>query len=1221
MPCPPRATSAAGQAGLPVEVDLVNVDPHAPKLPHAPRGELVVHALWSDGALQLWAETSTARPHSGDTPPSPPNTHPRSATPGELRARLGLSPDQSSDGSLLLRLPSTSETDPLPSPHQAHALGDGARPTLDDPTFDADPIDLGHEDEPEVPILADPAALPAAPIDPAEPAPVIAPPPASTPTELRVFRVDTLRVRPADAPMVLDAIEDLAGAAELRSSTAADLHVGDSVAFFAAAARLVRHLLAQQRFVPMLEQQASGSLSGVWLPWLGDEATGTKFSRLLAAMPPAARCTTDAFAHDGTTILSDFLLRVGDALCRSVLTGENMLDAIEGRNPESDLHVTWLTGLLGPESDIDARPGPRADLVKGVRRWIGSLDERAAGGAWRMLLKLAEPIDLGEVADFATPSEGVKWQLTLHLQSVQDPRVVLDAEDIWALPPGPANVEGHRVEAPQELLLSELGRASRMYKRLEKTLEEQEPTDAKLSTSEAYKFLREIRPLLIEQGFSVEAPAWWDSPTVRLGARLLVNSADIDLSAPAAEEPPPGGPGQSTGTQLGLSSLVSYRWQIAVGETNLTLDQFERLAAQHSPLIRLNGRWVEVRPEDVKAAMRFIRENPGGQMEVGRALRLAYASDARETGVPILGMDATGWVAAVFGDPSKSEKMPMIESPIGFHGTLRPYQLKGLSWLAFLDRIGLGACLADDMGLGKTVQLLALLAHERGLAAGAAKPDPSSPNLAQPDQARPVQHTRPTLLVVPMSVVSNWVHEAHRFTPSLRVLVHHGAERLIGDKLVEASRIHDIVVTTYALAHRDREHLGKVNWMRVVLDEAQNIKNPGAKQTRAIHALPTPKRIALTGTPLENRLLELWSIMDFLNPGYLGGAGEFRRSFAIPIERYHDKHRAAQMRGLVQPFVLRRLKSDPAVITDLPEKVESKEYCYLTPEQASLYQTCVSDMLSAAEKAEGIQRRGLVLAGLIKLKQVCNHPAQFLKEYAVGGGSAQDAPPVGAHRSGKCQRIVEMLQEVVAAGDKALVFTQFRQMGHLLATMLRQTLDRDVLFLHGGTPAAKRQQLVADFQGDKARGARASATGKSGPPVLILSLKAGGVGLNLTAANHVFHFDRWWNPAVEAQATDRAYRIGQTRTVQVHKFVCSGTLEERIDQMIEAKTALASEIVGSGEDWLTELDTTQLRDLLTLRKDAIGDEDQSPDAGDDEPLDAQTLSAMRAQLAMPGGEM
>ena len=1170
------SSSAAGQSaatdptdaalgGLPADVfaDLEDVAPEGADSPaHAAAAPisaelLVIHAQWSGCKVHIWAEDgrkyAASKPSTPDANAAGPLPHTLGADVGTLWPMLrpmlaGPSANEAAEApasTLTLRLP-TWKGAVIPSPALAHAVGHIA-------------------DESE-----DAAARP----------------------ELRAVTVSTVMIDPAEAPALMDALEDLAGAEPSQGGVRIEL--ADSARFLSGATRFVRHLLAQQRFVPMLRQETTGALTGVWQAWLADEQTAARLGRLIAAMPPSFRAPADAFEHEPWAILDDLLLRMGDALCRRVLVRDTMTEAIEGRDPQADLHVSWLTGLLGSTEEIDARPGPRNDLIKGVRRWIGSLEERGSGTSWRLLLRVHEPIDVGALGtgkgalggvEIAAPGDKVLWSVTLHLQSVVDPEVVVDASDIWILPPGAASVEGQRIEAPQELLLSELGRAARLFKRLEKVLESAEPTDLDLTTSDAYRFLREVRPVLIEQGFGVSAPDWWDSPTVRLGAKLIVQSEDIDLSQPFAMAGG-GSPGATT-AHLGLSSLVNYRWQIAVGDTNLSLEQFEKLAAQHSPLIKLNGRWVEIRPEDVKAAMRFIRENPGGQMEVGRALRLAYASDAKDTGVPILGMDATGWVNAVFGDAAANNKMPMIEAPEGFVGTLRAYQLKGLSWLAFLDRLGLGSCLADDMGLGKTVQLLALLAYERTLArkAAGAQGVSDAQNQAYPD---------PTLLVVPMSVVSNWLHEARRFTPDLRVMVHHGMGRHSGDNLVAQARASDMVITTYALAHRDREHLSRVPWARVVLDEAQNIKNPSAKQTRAIHSIPAPRRIALTGTPLENRLIELWSIMDFLNPSYLGPASEFRSRFAVPIERYHDRHKGTQLRGLVQPFVLRRLKTDPSVITDLPEKVESKEYCYLTPEQATLYQTCVSDMLAAADRAEGIQRRGLVLAGLIKLKQICNHPAHFLKEFGPEG-NAQHAGPVAPARSGKCQRLVEMLQEVVASGDKALVFTQFRQMGHLLASMLRQTLDRDVLFLHGGTSAAQRQQMIAEFQGTataSSRSSRGRSSGTSGgasSPVLILSLKAGGVGLNLTAANHVFHFDRWWNPAVETQATDRAYRIGQTRTVLVHKFVVSGTLEERIDQMIEEKTELADQIIGHGEQWLTELSTGQLRELLMLRDDAVGD--------------------------------
>jgi SNF2 family DNA or RNA helicase len=1068
---------------------------------------LIVHANWSQGALHLWAE-DPARLRDAATPGAGDAAHPFAArTPALAELLQQLAPGcPSVDAALDLVLPSLSDA-PAPSPEAAHALGQSV---------------ALETDAPPVPGR---------------------------------FQVPCITLAPLDAVRALAALEDIGAESDVLGSNGSAppaLKVDPSVTYFAIVARFVRHLVSHQRWVPSLVQDPGGDLLGILQPWLADKPTLERLAILLAAMPPSARAVADSANHEGWAILDDMLLRVTDALCREVFRRETLTDAISSRDPAKDLHVLWLSGLISGGDEIRASLSQRQDLIKGVRSWIGSLEDRGAGTAWRLMLKLAEPIDVASLRDFESPTDSVRWTLSFHLQSLSRPSLVVDAEDVWLVSGSGITMEGERLEAPQEVLLAELGRAARIYKTLEKSLESREPISLELSTTEAYKFLREFAPVLEEQGFGVQVPEWWFSPTVRLGARLKVDSEPLpNLDAIIAPDAS-GATGRTT-TQLGLNTLVSYQWQIAVGQTSLTLDQFERLAAQHSPLIRLDGRWVEIRPEDVRAAMEFIRKNPGGQMEVGKALRLAYGSDARQTGIQILGMDATGWVATVFADPATSEKLPMLRPPDAFVGTLRPYQLKGLSWLAFLDRLGLGACLADDMGLGKTVQLLALLAHER--------------------QVNPGVQLAPTLLIVPMSVVANWIHEARRFTPQLKVLVHHGLERLQGQTLLDQAAVSDVVVTTYALAHRDQPTLSLIQWRRVVLDEAQNIKNPAAKQTLAVRSLHAPRRIALTGTPVENRLGELWSIMEFLNQGYLDHAPDFRRRFSIPIERYRDKHRAAQLRGLVQPFILRRLKTDPTVIADLPEKVESREFCYLTPEQATLYQTCVADMLSMADQTEGIQRRGVVLAGLIKLKQICNHPSHFLKEFHA------DAAPPNAVRSGKAYRIVEMLREVVDAGDQALVFTQFRQMGNILAAMLRHDLDRDILFLHGGTTAKQREEMVNAFQ-----------KGDGKYPIFILSLKAGGLGLNLTAATHVFHFDRWWNPAVESQATDRAFRIGQTRTVHVHKFVVSGTLEERIDQMIEAKTELAQNVIGSGEEWLTELSTSQLRDILALRMEAVGDE-------------------------------
>jgi SNF2 family DNA or RNA helicase len=480
-----------------------------------------------------------------------------------------------------------------------------------------------------------------------------------------------------------------------------------------------------------------------------------------------------------------------------------------------------------------------------------------------------------------------------------------------------------------------------------------------------------------------------------------------------------------------------------------------------------------------------------------------------------------------------------VPTPDAFSGTLRPYQERGLSWLHFLARLGLGGILADDMGLGKTAQTLSLLLAERA--------------------ERAEQALQPTLLVCPMSLVSNWQKEAARFAPSLRTYIHHGAMRKREDELAATVAEADLVITTYATVLRDCSLLRDLTWERVVCDEAQAIKNSATRQSQAVRTIPARTRLALTGTPVENHLAELWSIMDFCNPGLLGPAKRFRRHFQEPIEVRQDADATAALKRATGPFVLRRLKTDKTIISDLPEKNEMKVWCTLTPEQATLYQAVVEEMMAVIADSEGIQRRGNVLSAMTKLKQVCNHPAHLLKDGSRLPG-----------RSGKLARLEELTEEIIEDGDKALIFTQYAEFGAMLQPYLSAHLDRPVLWLHGGLSKSLRDTLVERFQRDDE------------PMLFLLSLKAAGTGLNLTAANHVVHFDRWWNPAVEDQATDRAFRIGQSRNVQVRKFICTGTLEEKIDAMIERKKTLASAVVGSGEDWITDLSTDRLRELFAL---------------------------------------
>jgi SNF2 family DNA or RNA helicase len=557
---------------------------------------------------------------------------------------------------------------------------------------------------------------------------------------------------------------------------------------------------------------------------------------------------------------------------------------------------------------------------------------------------------------------------------------------------------------------------------------------------------------------------------------------------------------------------------------------------------------VELRPQDIKTAQAFfaVRKDQMA-LSLADALRLSQGDTQVIEKLPVVSFEASGALQELVGALTNNQAIAPLPTPASFRGQLRPYQERGAAWLAFLERWGLGACLADDMGLGKSIEFIAFLLH-----------------LQEQDAL-----LNPTLLVCPTSVLGNWEREVKKFSPSLRVLQYHGDKRPQGKAFVEAIKKHDLVITSYSLIHRDIKLLQTVNWQIVALDEAQNIKNSDAKQSQAVRQLETTFRIALTGTPVENKLQELWSILDFLNPGYLGNRQFFQRRFAMPIEKYGDTASLQQLRSLVQPFILRRLKTDRRIIQDLPDKQEMIVFCGLSNEQAGLYQKIVESSLVEIESAAGLQRRGMILGLLIKLKQICNHPAQYLK-----AGTLQ------AHSSAKLERLEEMLDEVLASGDRALIFTQFAEWGKLLKPHLEKKLGREIFFLYGSSSKKQREEMIDRFQNDP-----------QGPPIMILSLKAGGVGLNLTRANHVFHFDRWWNPAVENQATDRVFRIGQTRNVQVHKFVCTGTLEEKINDMIESKKQLAEQMINAGEEWLTELDTDQLRNLLLLDRNAIIDED------------------------------
>ncbi|HEU5230677.1 MAG TPA: DEAD/DEAH box helicase, partial [Ktedonobacteraceae bacterium] len=1023
---------------------------------------IVLHAIWnnsSPGALHIWAESSdmsTVPPRRAgkQAEAQKPRLHPFALAHNALTEAMeevvgSLLVDSADSDLLALRLPSRSNA-PLSSPE----------------------------------LLLEKATN------------------AAQPVEFKWWKVATL---------VLDAEAALDLLLALPTNPPQGVAFGSSLRFWSTVANFAFELITRQNFAPGLSETREGKAIAYRAAWelVLSEEDMERLQLLARAMPPLCWSFVSEDKQKAAllqSIVLHFLNQAVDGFVRGELSAAALYPPVK-QNRQS-LPAQWLHALVSDNPVLTGSAQELANFAATLRGWVGQLRPSMLSAPFRTCFRLDSPEE-----DSAGANGATNWQVSYHLQANDDRSLLVPSEQVWQERSGTLTFLKRKFENPQERLLGDLGKAVRLFPKIEASLRTAHPTQVTLNTEQAYQFLRESAPLLEESGYGVLVPPWWQKRSARVGVKLQVR---------------PKSNGKTNQGFMGLDSLVDYNWNIAIGDTTLTPQEFEKLVNLKQPLVQVRGQWVELRPEEIEAAIAFFQKKQARkEMSLGEALRIGVGHEKAEMGLPVLDMEAEGWIKDALDKLSQRVQLSTIKTPATFQGKLRPYQEKGLSWLAFLQQFRFGACLADDMGLGKTAEMIALLLHNRGTR----------------QQASP---SGQTLIICPMSIVGNWHREIQRFAPSLSVMVHHGLERLSGAAFEEEARKHDVVITTYSLALRDKEHLASIVWDNVVVDEAQNIKNESAKQTQAIKSLQAGYRIALTGTPVENRLSELWSIMEFLNPGYLGSGAEFRKSFALPIERYHNAERAETLKQLIQPFVLRRVKTDKAIIKDLPDKMEMKVFCNLTQEQASLYEAVVREMIEKIEQAEGIERKGLVLATLMRLKQVCNHPAQFM-------GDSSSLP----RRSGKLSRLEEMLEEVLAAGDKALIFTQFAEMGSLLRQYLQETLGCETLFLHGGTSKKQRDAMVQHFQEER-----------KGVPLFILSLKAGGVGLNLTAANHVFHFDRWWNPAVENQATDRAFRIGQTKNVQVHKFVCVGTLEERIDQMIEQKKELAESIVGSGENWV-----------------------------------------------------
>jgi SNF2 family DNA or RNA helicase len=874
--------------------------------------------------------------------------------------------------------------------------------------------------------------------------------------------------------------------------------------------QLANYFVDSGRVVPGLKVDPDGRLRAQWwpLPAAGDR-------ELLAA-----HLTGDSLEEQQQ--LAESLADAVDRLVRQRLesSAAQALPAasLRGRGSPA-LPQAWLAALVGPNPHLAAKPDLAAEaaLVTGLHQWVR--EGVGGGGSLQLCLRLHEP---------TSPRLG-RWPVELLLRSVIDPSLMVPLAAFWA-GESPFPVDGF------EEVLAQLGLLTRLAPELGGLLEQQAPASLDVEEGALLGLLRQRVSVLDEAGFGLLLPSWWRHGQ-RLGLRATTTRRS-STNTPAGE-----------GGGLNLNALVSFQWQAVLGDRPLgkaELASLQKAAAAKRSLVRLRGEWTLIEPNAIASLLRHAGlEGDASGTELLHA-NLGLSRLGLPDDLPLVGVEASGPLGELLGGELHS-RATQIPTPADFEGELRPYQERGLGWLVFLGRLGLGACLADDMGLGKTAQLIASL-------------------LADPLEA-------PTLVVAPVSLLGNWSRELQRFAPQLPVLLHHGPGRFRGTAAAFARQLASeggvgkpgpVLLTTYGMVSRDLPLLAEMDFGRLVFDEAQQLKNPYTAQSKAAAALRGERRIALTGTPVENRLSELWALMQLLNPGLLGSLRQFRDQFALPIERDHDAAVAARLQRLTAPFLLRRLKSDRGILPDLPEKIEQSEPCTLSNEQASLYQAVVEELLAAAESSDGIERRGLVLAGLTRLKQVCNHPAHYLAD-----GSALP------RRSGKLDRVEELLDAILDAGEKVLIFSQFAAWGERLRAHLQGRYGGEPLWLHGGLKRRLRDAMVQRF------------AEVAGPSIFLLSLKAGGTGLNLTAAAHVIHFDRWWNPAVEDQATDRAHRIGQRRTVHVHKLVCSGTIEERIDAMIQSKRDLAERVVGTGEQWLTELSTAELRDLISLRREAL----------------------------------
>ncbi|MFX1374060.1 MAG: DEAD/DEAH box helicase [Promethearchaeota archaeon] len=931
----------------------------------------------------------------------------------------------------------------------------------------------------------------------------------------------------------------------------------NSIKTWAFLTKLVFELLNKGQFVPVLESTTEKLYTSKWQLILKSQYDRDRFNFILKNSSWSSFCLPNNFFHEEgllktnglwhpSYLFSVFMDSVGDFLIRSTLhkgnfqTFEEFYSSEIKKETNPDFRLSWdyklLKGLIKKDPIFKVDEFYETILPIIIKNWTQSAHGFQLKSNFTLTLELKYPEQIED-----------DWLLSFSILFKNNPKKI-PLNEIWE------GSDRFKEEISKvfknnehylEIILRALGTAAKIFPPIKKIFLDKMKDEINLTSSEVLDFLKYPKDLLIQNGFNLVLPEVFSmGGTQRLTAKLIIRSkAKVEKTS---------GKGKGLSSLFNVVSLLETKWDVRIEGKQITDDELIKIINSNEPLVNLRGKWILVDQndlEDLRNSKDFEIEGYLDALRLGLIGKVQLQENGTKYEVII-----EGELREIVNKIQSIDSFEEIACPSSFNGKLRHYQEEALQWMGNMTKFNFGLCLADDMGLGKTIQVIAFLLYLK-------EEYPNNPGSI--------------LIVCPTSVLFNWYREFKKFAPDLEVVFHHGPKRYMkASNLPEFLKSHRIFLTSYGTIRNDISFLESIQFSGVIIDESQNMKNYSSKQTQAIYNLKSQYRICLSGTPIENRLLELWSLFNFLNPGLLGSRMEFQQKYVLPIERFQNQEAIENLKLIIAPFIMRRVKSDKSIIQDLPEKNEIKIIVELTKDQISLYKNLTEEILEKIgdKTVDNRQKRGLILGLLVKLKQICNHPFQYLKKDIKSLGTDKEVNKA-ISQSNKLERLLEMTDEVISNGEKVLIFTQFTQMGSILKKILEWKYSFKILYFHGGVPENKRRIIIDDFQSEDIES----------PPILILSLKAGGTGLNLTQGTTVIHFDRWWNPAVEDQATDRAYRIGQKSVVNVYKFVTSGSIEEKIDSLLEEKRDLSDKIVvSSGESWISDLDEEKLKELLVL---------------------------------------